>query len=138
MSKFIREKLSLARTHLESARRNIAEADTETASNRVFLAAENAAAAAIAKAGEHIRPRHGLIRSQFEDLCDKGIVPERFRNVLIESYRFRLRGDYGRRRYEGQITPEMTPEAVQKVIDIVSDPVAVVEEITVKRRSAQV
>lgn len=138
MPSFIREKLSRARTQLESARRNLAEDDTETACNRAFLAAENVAAAAIAKSGGRVPPIHGRIRFQFEDLCDRGIIPYRFRDTLIEMYRFRLRGDYGRRFHEGQRTPEVKPEAVRNMIDQVSDLIASVEKITKRQRSGQV
>jgi len=137
MPSFIREKLTRARAQLESAKRNLAEGDTETACNRAFLAAENAAAAAIAKAGGRVEPAHSRIRSQFEDLCDRGTIPYRFRDILIELYRLRLRGDYGRRFHEGQRTPELKPEAMQDMIKQVSDLVASVEKITKRQRSRQ-
>jgi uncharacterized protein (UPF0332 family) len=128
MPPFIDERLRLARGQLKSAKRNLAEGDLETASNRAFLAAENAAAAAIARSGEYIRPVHGKIRSQFGELCDRGIIPNRFRDILSESYRFRLKGDYGRRIHEGQTTPALTPDAVRHLIGRVSDLLAVVDK----------
>jgi len=135
MPSFIREKLTRARTQMESAKRNLAEGDTETACNRAFLAAENAAAAAIAKAGGRVEPVHSRIRSQFEDLCDRGIIPYRLRDILIELYR--LRGDYGRRFREGQRTPELKPEAMQDMIKQVSDLIASVEKTTKRQRPRQ-
>lgn len=137
MPPFIAEKLRLARSQLESAKRNLAEGDMETASNRAFLAVENAAAAAIAKSGRYARPMHGQIRSQFEELCDRGMIPDRFRSILSESYRFRLRGDYGRRIHAGKTTPELTPAAVQDLIDRASDLLVVVDKATRSRRSSR-
>ena len=134
MPDFTRERLNRARTQLESAKRNLAEGDLETASNRAFLAAENAAAAAIAKAGGRVSPVHKQIRSRFEDLCDRGIIPYRFRNILIELYRLRLRGDYGRRFHEGKKTPELKPDVVQDTLAQVSDLIASVERITRKKK----
>jgi len=134
MPDFTRERLNRARTQLESAKRNLAEGDLETASNQAFLAAENAAAAAIAKAGGHVPPVHRQIRSRFEDLCDRGIIPYRFRNMLIELYRFRPRGDYGRRFHEGEKTPELKLEVVQDAIAQASDLIASVEGITRKKK----
>jgi len=134
---FIAEKLRLARSQLESAKRNLTEGDMETASNRAFLAVENAAAAAIAKSGRYARPIHGQIRSQFEELCDRGMIPDRFRSILSESYRFRLRGDYGRRIHAGKTTPELTPAAVQDLIDRASDLLVVVDKATRSRRSSR-
>lgn len=136
MPPFIDERLRLARSQVRSARRNLAEGDLETASNRAFLAAENAAAAAIAKFGGYVRPVHGKIRSQFGELCDRGIIPDRFRDILSESYRFRLKGDYGRRIHKGQTTPELTPDAVRDLIGRVSDLLTVVEK-TVGGRGAR-
>lgn len=101
--------------------RPLAQNDIETAANRAFLAAENATAAAIAKSGGCARPVHGQIRTGFEDLCDRGLIPGRFRALLRESYRFRLRADYGRRIHTGQTIPELTANAIQGVIDHVAD-----------------
>jgi len=137
MPGFIRERLDRAKAQLESAKRNLAEGDLETASNRAFLAAENSASAAIAQAGGRVSPLHKRIRSQFEDLCDRGIVPHRFRNTLIESYRFRLRGNYGRRFHAGRRTPELKHEAVQGMIRQVSDLISSVERISRKKESPQ-
>ena len=135
MPRFIAEKLRLARTQLESAKRNLAEGNMETASNRAFLAVENTAAAAIAKSGGYARPIHGQIRYRFEELCDRGIIPDRFRGILSESYRFRLRGNYGRRIHEGKTTPELTLAAVQDLIDRASDLLAAVDKATRSKRS---
>jgi len=135
MPSFIHEKLNRARAQLESARRNLGEGDTETACNRAFLAAENAASAAIAEDGGRVPPVHSQIRSQFEELCDRGTIPYRFRDILIRLYRFRLRGDYGRRFHIGQRTPELKPETVRNMLEEVSDLVASVEEITKKHKS---
>jgi uncharacterized protein (UPF0332 family) len=135
MSSYAHERLKRAKAQLESAKRNFAEGDVETASNRAFLAAENAAAA-IVKAGGHLPPVHSRVRSQFEDLCDRGIVSYRFRGILIESYRLRLRGDYGRRYYKGARTPELKREAVQHLIDQVTDLIVTVERTAGRRRSS--
>lgn len=135
MPGFIRESLDRARAQLESAKRNLAEGDLETASNRAFLAAENAAAAAIAQAGGRVPPIHKRIRFQFEDLCDRGIVADRFRNTLIDLYRFRLRGNYGRRFHAGRRTPELKYKAVQGMIGQVSDLISSVERIPRKKES---
>ena len=136
MSAFIAGKLKLARAHLESARRNLQDGDRETASNRAFLAAESAAAALIAKAGRRVPPVHDRIRSQFEELCDKGKIPYKFRSILNESYRLRLRGDYGRRFMRRRAIPDLTSKVVQDMIDRVSDLVAATETIVRTRRSS--
>jgi len=117
MPSFIAGKLALAKRQLQSARNNAAQNDIETAANRAFLAAENAAAVAIAKSGRHARPIHDQIRTDFEELCDRGVIPETFRNLLAESYRFRLRADYGRRMHSGQTIPDLTSDAVQNMIE---------------------
>jgi len=69
MPSFIREKLTRARAQLESAKRNLAEGDTETACNRAFLAAKNAGAATIAKAGGRVEPVHSRIGSHLFAAC---------------------------------------------------------------------
>jgi uncharacterized protein (UPF0332 family) len=117
MPRFIAGKLALARRQLLSARNNAAQNDLETAANRAFLAAENAAAAAIAKSGRRARPIHGQIRTDFEELCDRGIIPQTFRDLLTESYGFRLRGDYGRRTHIGHTIPDITPDTVRIIIE---------------------
>jgi uncharacterized protein (UPF0332 family) len=117
MPSFIVEKLALARRQLRAARNNLTQNDMETAANRAFLAAENAAAAAIAKSGRRARPIHTRIRTDFEELCEKGVIPETFKNLLTESYRFRLRADYGRRVHSGQTIPELTTDTVQHIIE---------------------
>jgi HEPN domain-containing protein len=91
MPTFVAQKLALARRQLRSARNNATQGDIETAANRAFLAAENAAAAAIAKSGRHARPVHDQIRTDFEELCDRGQIPGAFRDLLTESYALRLR-----------------------------------------------
>jgi len=117
MPPFIAQKLALARRQLQSARNNASQGDVETAANRAFLAAENAAAAAIAKSGRRARPVHAQIRTDFEDLCDRGLIPRTFRNLLTESYGLRLRADYGRRIHGGRTIPELTPGSVRKIIE---------------------
>jgi hypothetical protein len=136
MPSFIAEKLALARRQLQSARNNARQRDIETAANRAFLAAENASAAAIAKSGRHARPIHDQIRTDFEELCDRGSIPVRFRNLLAESYRYRLRGDYGRRLQSGRIIPDLTPYAVQRIIERVADLIEVVARIPTHRPRA--
>jgi HEPN domain-containing protein len=121
--------LNRAKAQLDSARRNLADGDTETASNRTFLAAENAASALLAKAGGRVKPVHEEIRSQFEELCDKGKVPYKFRSLLSDSYRLRLKGDYGRRFVKQQSIPELTPKVVQEILDRVSELLATAEAI---------
>jgi len=120
MPPFITRKLALARRQLQSARNNAAQGDIETAANRAFLAAENAAAVAIAKSGGHANPIHDQIRTDFEDLCDRGVIPGTFRNLLTESYGFRLRADYGRRIHSGRTIPDLTPDSVRSIIDHVA------------------
>ena len=118
---FIADKLALARRQLDSARTNMARNDLETAANRAFLAAENAAAAAIAKSGRRAASVHSQVRTDFEELCDKGAILDRLRNLLADSYRFRLKADYGRRMHSGQTIPELTTKTVRSVIDRVAD-----------------
>ncbi len=136
MPSFIAGKLALARRQLQSARNNVAQNDIETAANRAFLAAENAAAAAIAKSGSRARPIHGQIRTDFDDLCDRGVIPERFKNLLAESYRFRLRADYGRRIHSGQTIPELTSDTVQGIIEQVADLIDTVARMPRRRHRA--
>jgi len=73
MPPFIGQKLVLARRQLQSTRTNAEQGDIETAANRAFLAAENAAAAAIAKSGRRARPIYDQLRTDFEELCDRGV-----------------------------------------------------------------
>jgi uncharacterized protein (UPF0332 family) len=129
MSSFILAKLNRAKAQMDSAKRNLADGDTETASNRAFLAAESAASALIAKAGGRVRPIHGKIRSQFEELCDKGKIHYKFRSLLSDAYRLRLKGDYGRRFVKQQSIPNLTTKVVQEMIDRVSELVATAEAI---------
>jgi len=117
MPSFVARKLSLARRQLQSARNNAAQNDIETAANRAFLAAENAAAAALARSGRRARPIHDQIRTDFEELCDRGEIAEPFRGLLTELYRLRLRADYGRRIHSGQTIPDLTPDMVQGMIE---------------------
>ena len=112
----------------------MAHKDVETAANRAFLAAENTAIVAIAKSGERVAPVHGQIRTQFEDLCDQGVIPQKFKGLLTQSYRFRLRGDYGRRVHSRETIPDLTPAAVQGTIDSVADLIDVVARMPRKRR----
>jgi HEPN domain-containing protein len=121
--------MNRAKAQLESARRNLADGDKETASNRAFLAAESAASALIAKAGGRVKPIHEKIRSQFEELCDKGKIPYKFRSLLSDSYRLRLRADYGRRFVRQQAIPDLTTKVVQDMMDRVSELVAIAEAI---------
>ncbi len=134
MPSFITGKLALARRQLRSARNNAAQNDMETAANRAFLAAENAAAAAIAKSGRRAEPIHAQLRTDFEELCDRGVIPETLKNLLAESYRFRLRADYGRRIHSGQTIPELTSDAVQGIIERVAHLIDMVSKMP-KRRS---
>ena len=129
MSGFIAGKMNRAKAQLESARRNLADGDTETASNRAFLAAESAACALIAKAGGRVKPIHEKIRSQFEELCDKGKIPYKFRSLLSDSYRLRLKGDYGRRFVRQHAIPDLTTKVVQDMVDRVSELIAAAETI---------
>lgn len=117
MPSFVARKLSLARRQLQSARNNAAQNDIETATNRAFLAAENAAAAAIARSGRRARPIHDQIRTDFEELCDRGEIAEPFRGLLTELYGLRLRADYGRRIHSGQTIPDLTPDMAQGMIE---------------------
>lgn len=133
MASYIAGKLGLARRQLQSAKSNMGQKDIETAANRAFLAAENAAAAAIAKSGERVAPVHGQIRSQFEDLCDQGVIPKRFKGLLSQSYRVRLRGDYGRRIHSGKTIPDLTPTIAQETIDSVADLIDIVARMPRKR-----
>lgn len=135
MPGFVAQKLALARRQLQSARSNFAQNDIETAANRAFLAAENAAAAAISKSGKRVLPIHGQIRADFEDLCDRGAISERFKKLLAESYRFRLRADYGRGIHGRQTIPKLTPNTVQDVINRVADLVDVVAMMPRTRRT---
>jgi uncharacterized protein (UPF0332 family) len=135
MASYVAGKLGLARRQLQSAKNNMGQKDIETAANRAFLAAENAAAAAIAKSGERVAPVHGQIRSQFEDLCDQGVIPQRFKGLLSQSYRFRLRGDYGRRIHSGQTIPDLTATMVQETIDSVADLIDIVAKTPRKRHA---
>jgi uncharacterized protein (UPF0332 family) len=134
MPSFVVQKLTLARRQLQSARTNAAQGDLETAANRAFLAAENAAAAAIAKSGGRARPIHDQIRTDFEELCDRGIILGRFRSLLIESYRFRLRADYGRRTHDGQTIPDLTPDSVQTTIQKVASLIETIARMPNRRR----
>jgi uncharacterized protein (UPF0332 family) len=136
MPSFIAGKLALARRQLQAARNNIAQNDKETAANRAFLAAENAAAAAIAKSGRHARPIHARIRTDFEELCDMGVIPQGFKNLLMESYRFRLRADYGRRMHSGQTIPELTSDTVQGIIERVAQLIEMVARMPRRLRRA--
>jgi len=129
VSGFIAGKMNRAKAQLESARRNLADGDTETASNRAFLAAESVACALIAKAGGRVKPIHKKIRSRFEELCDKGKIPYKFRSLLSDSYRLRLRGDYGRRFAGQQAIPDLTAKVVQDIMDRVSELLATAEAI---------
>jgi uncharacterized protein (UPF0332 family) len=134
MASFIVSRLSLARRQLQSARNNMTQNDVETAANRAFLAAENAAAAAIAKSGERVAPVHGQIRARFEDLCDQGLIPQKFKGLLAQSYRFRLRGDYGRGIHRGKSIPHLTPTAMRETIDSVAELIDIVTRMPRKRR----
>jgi HEPN domain-containing protein len=136
MSDFIAGKLRLAKAHLESARRNLADGDTETATSQAFLAAESAAGALTANAGRRVLPIHDKIRSQFEELCDKGKIPYKFRNILSESYRLRLKADYGRRFVGRQALPNLTSRVVHDMVEKVSDLVAATETVVGTRRSS--
>ena len=129
MSSFITGKLNRAKAQLESARRNLADGDTDTASNRAFLAAESAASALIARAGGRVKPVHERIRTQFEELCDKGKIPYKFRSILSDSYRLRLKGDYGRRFVRQHAIPDLTTKVVQDMVDRVSELIAAAETI---------
>jgi len=135
MTSYIAGKLDLARRQLRSAKNNMGQKDIETAANRAFLAAENAAAAAIAKSGERVAPVHSQIRTQFEDLCDQGVIPQRFKGLLARSYRFRLRGDYGRRIHSAHPIPDLTPTMVRETVDSVGDLIDVVAKMGRKRRA---
>jgi uncharacterized protein (UPF0332 family) len=134
MPPFIAQKLALARRQLESARTNAAQGDIETAANRAFLSAENAAAAAIAKSGRRARPIHDQVRTDFEELCDRGVIPATFRNLLTESYGFRLRADYGRRIHDGQTIPELTPDSVRTTIENVARLIDTIARMHTRRR----
>jgi HEPN domain-containing protein len=134
MPSFIAQKLALAKHQLESARTNAQQDDIDTAANRAFLAAENAAAAAIAKSGRRAQPIHDQIRNDFEELCDRGVIPGTFRNLLTESYGFRLRADYGRRTRDGHTIPELTHDSIRTTIERVGNLIDVIERMPDRRR----
>ncbi len=138
MQSFSARKLALAEGQLRSATSNMAKTDLETAASRAFLAAENAAVAAIAKCGIRVRPIHTEVRTLFEDLCDKGVIPEKFRSLLTGAYAFRLRADYGRRFHGGQTVPDLTQAAVRDIIDRVAELIDIVTKMPAIRRTRRI
>ena len=72
------------------------ELDAIVAANRVYIAGENLAYSLLLAAFGSSSKDHGKIWSGIQELFEKGILKENYKPLLQNSYRIRMKGDYGR------------------------------------------
>ena len=72
------------------------ELDMVVAANRVYIAGENLAYSLLLAAFGSSSKDHGRIWSGIQELFEKGILKENYKPLLQNSYRMRMKGDYGR------------------------------------------
>lgn len=107
------EALGRARKSLEIAEKLI-DADIATAANRIYNTGENLGIAALLYVSGQIPKSHGKIWNAVHSLHQKGTLSKDYKPVLEQSYRLRIKGDYGRDLEGRDIT--ITKEAVQELI----------------------
>lgn len=87
--------LERARKSLEIAE-NIIDMDLASSANRIYNAGENIATAVLLSLSLSVPKSHGKIWNAMNLLHKKGILSADYKPLLEQSYRIRIKGDYGR------------------------------------------
>jgi len=87
---------AIKRAKKEKSAEAVIDISLPTAANRIYIAGENLASAALLATGGSAPRDHGKLWNGVQKLSMAGKLKRDYRRMLETSYRLRIKGDYGR------------------------------------------
>jgi len=129
------EDLDRARNFYEKAL-SLLDIDLETATNRIYLSFENLAHSFLKWKHSQVSKKHAQIWEKISKLYFQGVLSFDPKPSLIQSYKFHLFVDYGRREFKGEEI-DFSKEKVKELLNILLKLLTEVEKIVRKNSNLE-